>query len=211
MIHPDTRVVPISDDIGLGLVATTTIPRGTITWVRDPLDRVVSPTSYRRLIVTHPALDRSSYRRHDGDYILLWDDARFMNHSCEPNCALTDFDAEIAIQDILPGEQLTNDYAMLFLGEDEPFLCRCGFASCRAIVRAADVGRLRPVWDAEITEAIELVAQTRQPLGPHLRVDQLARKITPPPVPDEVPVGWLLDPAVGSAKVPAGRLARTAQ
>ena len=36
----------------------------------------------------------------DGISILCWDNARFVNHSCEPNCLTGGFDFEFAIRDI---------------------------------------------------------------------------------------------------------------
>jgi len=35
MIHPDTEVRFINDEIGYGVVAKKLIPKGTITWVQD--------------------------------------------------------------------------------------------------------------------------------------------------------------------------------
>lgn len=66
-------------------------------------------------------------------------DARFINHSCDPNC-----DPEIerghiyidAIKDIYPGEELTYDYNLTREGRDGPdveteYACHCGSANCR--------------------------------------------------------------------------------
>lgn len=36
MMHPDTRLVFVSEAQGLGVVATAFLPMGTILWVRDP-------------------------------------------------------------------------------------------------------------------------------------------------------------------------------
>lgn len=44
MMHPHTRVQFIGDEVGQGVVATAFIPKGTVTWVQDPLDRVFSPS-----------------------------------------------------------------------------------------------------------------------------------------------------------------------
>lgn len=65
--------------------------------------------------------------------------ARFINHSCEPNCepiAYGDHMWIVAIRDIRPGEELAYDYAIEL---DEPhtparkrrFPCRCGTRGCR--------------------------------------------------------------------------------
>lgn len=38
MIHPNTELKFISNQVGYGVVATSFIPAGTITWVLDKLD-----------------------------------------------------------------------------------------------------------------------------------------------------------------------------
>ncbi len=39
MIHPHTEIKFINKEVGYGVVATDFIPKGTITWVLDKLDR----------------------------------------------------------------------------------------------------------------------------------------------------------------------------
>jgi SET domain-containing protein len=66
-------------------------------------------------------------------------DARFINHSCDPNCeSLIDARRVFieAVRTIAPGEELTYDYQIGRDKEDPPnvdeiFACRCGAASCR--------------------------------------------------------------------------------
>jgi len=66
-------------------------------------------------------------------------DARYINHGCDPNCESTNLDRRIfieAIRTIQPGEELTYDYQIQRDADDEPdvdevFACRCGAASCR--------------------------------------------------------------------------------
>ena len=43
MIHPDTELRLVSPEVGYGVFATRFIPRGTLTWVLDPLDQHFSP------------------------------------------------------------------------------------------------------------------------------------------------------------------------
>ena len=43
MIHPSTELKYVSPEIGIGVVATEFIPKGTITWALDPLDQVFPP------------------------------------------------------------------------------------------------------------------------------------------------------------------------
>jgi hypothetical protein len=40
LIHPDSELRFINPVMGYGLFATKTIPKGTVTWVGDPLDLV---------------------------------------------------------------------------------------------------------------------------------------------------------------------------
>ena len=66
-------------------------------------------------------------------------DARFINHGCDPNCESAIEDRRIfieAIRTIAPGEELTYDYQIGRDRSDPPnvdevFACRCGAASCR--------------------------------------------------------------------------------
>jgi SET domain-containing protein len=66
-------------------------------------------------------------------------DARWINHSCDPNCEAVEEDDRIfiyAMRDIQPGEELLYDYHMEL---DEPitesakkkFACHCGASNCR--------------------------------------------------------------------------------
>jgi hypothetical protein len=75
-------------------------------------------------------------------------DARFINHSCDPNCEAVDEDGHIfveAITNIQPGTELTYDY-QFERGEDEDELdesrypCRCGTARCRGTILAPRKG-----------------------------------------------------------------------
>ena len=71
-------------------------------------------------------------------------DARFINHSCAPNCEAVDERSRIyieAIRNIVPGEELTYDYAYERDGtEDEEwekvYVCKCGAPSCRGTILA---------------------------------------------------------------------------
>jgi SET domain-containing protein len=66
-------------------------------------------------------------------------EARFINHGCDPNCESVIQERRVfieAIRDIAPGEELTYDYQIQREAHDPPnidviFACRCGAASCR--------------------------------------------------------------------------------
>ena len=66
-------------------------------------------------------------------------EARFVNHACDPNCESVIEEARVfidAIRSIAPGEELTYDYQIQREAGDPPdidaiFGCRCGLARCR--------------------------------------------------------------------------------
>lgn len=72
-------------------------------------------------------------------------DARFINHGCDPNCESTTVNKRIfveAIRTIQPGEELAYDYQIERDPEDPPdvdeiFACRCGAANCRGSMLVA--------------------------------------------------------------------------
>jgi SET domain-containing protein len=71
-------------------------------------------------------------------------EARFINHSCDPNCQALIEDDRIfiyALKDISPGEELCYDYAYERVeGMDEEseelYVCRCGAKDCRGTILA---------------------------------------------------------------------------
>ena len=71
-------------------------------------------------------------------------DARFINHSCDPNCQADETDGRVfieALRDLAPGEELFYDYGLVI---DEPYtknlkrqyVCRCGADGCRGTLLA---------------------------------------------------------------------------
>ena len=125
-----------------GVFAARHIPRGT---------RVIEYLGER---VSHTEADRRYDRKeaHDNHTFLFivdahtvidagvdGNEARFMNHSCEPNCESLIENQRVyidALRTIEPGEELTYDYQIQREADDPPdidatFACRCGFARCR--------------------------------------------------------------------------------
>ena len=98
----------------------------------------------------------------DGRRVLAWDFCRFMNHSCVPTCLSADLDFEVAVTDIQPGEQLTNDYATLNI--ERPFECQCGHRTCRGIVAPDDFDDRSDEWDRQIRSALGVATVVPQPL-----------------------------------------------
>ncbi len=163
LIHPHSELRFISPEIGFGVVATRFIPKGTITWVLDPLDQVVSPARATELSprLQHH-LDVYSYQNGRGERILCWDHARFVNHSCHPTSLAPGFDLEMAVRDIHPGEQITDDYGSLNI--KSAFQCACGVAQCRGTVGPGDFERHFEQWDALVAAAFPVIGSVDQPL-----------------------------------------------
>ncbi|WP_373075322.1 SET domain-containing protein [Zeaxanthinibacter enoshimensis] len=171
MIHPNTRLEFISEKVGHGVVATKFIPAGTITWVLDDLDREFTPKQYQKMNSPYKEiLDFYTYRNNKGNYILCWDNGRFVNHSFNSNCLTTAYDFEVAIRDIHPGEQLTDDYGYLniqapFRGIDE--------GTRRKTVYPDDLPRYYKSWDKKIGAVFYRIPDLDQPLKPLLKTKVL--------------------------------------
>ncbi|MAO18853.1 SET domain-containing protein [Muricauda ruestringensis] len=162
MIHPDTELRFISNEIGYGVVATKFIPAGTVTWVLDQLDREFTPLELQQMApIYQNILDTYTFRNNKGNYILCWDNGRYVNHSFNSNCLTTAYDFEIAIRDIHPGEQLTDDYGYLniplpFRAADE--------GTRRKIVYPDDLLKYYKVWDNKIKKVFGNITKQQQPL-----------------------------------------------
>ncbi len=149
--------------MGYGLFATRTIPKGTVTWVSDPLDQIISDDRFHAM----PPLLRGqvfkySYLNGRSERVLCWDHGRFVNHSCAASCLSPGFDFEIATRDILPGDEITDDYGTL--NPEEPFPCFCGSPRCRGSVLPDDPLRLAEEWDALTASGFPRIAKVEQPL-----------------------------------------------
>src|SRR5947209_4593130 len=122
MIHRNTELRFISAEKGYAVVATQFIPKRSITWALDNLDRTFSPDEIKKMDATYQSiLEKYCYRDANGDWILCWDISRFVNHSFNSNCITTPYNFELAVRDIQPGEELTDDYG--YLNVEEPFDC----------------------------------------------------------------------------------------
>jgi hypothetical protein len=127
---------------GLGVFAAKRITKGT---------RIIEYVGER---VSHDEADRRYEEKDANDshtFLFIVDsktvidagmdgnDARFFNHSCDPNCESTVEKRRVyieAIRDIESGAELTYDYQIQREDDDpdnidEVFACRCGFPKCR--------------------------------------------------------------------------------
>lgn len=188
MLHPDTQSHTFDPSIGQGVRATKKIPRGTVVWVRDALDIVIRRPQ-RRLLPAEmrPVLDRLGYQDHEGNWTLCWDNAKYVNHSCDPTMRGVGPDAMIAVRDILQGQELTCDYAECNL--EQELACRCGSHQCRKQITGDDLVHLHRVWQVAVQRAVLYAPKVPQPLVP-AAIDpiRLARILA-----GDLPVPSLLD------------------
>lgn len=125
---------------GRGVVATKDIPAGTriIEYVGERITKAESDRrDEARAARAAKGGDGCVYifeinKRHDIDGDVPWNTARFINHSCEPNCESENVRGHIwitASRDIAKGEELTYDYGFdVENWQDHP--CRCGAKRC---------------------------------------------------------------------------------
>ena len=142
--HP--FVVKKSKIAGKGAFATRRIRKGT---------RIIEYVGER---ITHTEADRryddAAMQQHhtflfsiDGTHVIDaavgGNEARFINHACDPNCEAIDEDGHIfieAIKNIQPGSELTYDY-QFERGDDGEldeahYPCYCGAPTCRGTILA---------------------------------------------------------------------------
>ncbi|HET9390217.1 MAG TPA: SET domain-containing protein-lysine N-methyltransferase [Steroidobacteraceae bacterium] len=127
---------------GLGAFAVRRIEKGT---------RIIEYVGER---VSHEEADRRyEYKDANDSHTFLFivdeatvidagvhgNEARFLNHSCEPNCESVIEGGRVFIEALVPiasGTELTYDYQIQREDDDpddvdEVFACRCGFPACR--------------------------------------------------------------------------------
>ena len=167
MIHPDTELRFINDSIGYGVFATKNIPKGTIVYVKDSLEQVITPTDY---LMHHremqDIIDKYSYIDEYGNRIVSWDFAKYVNHCCNCNTISTGYGFEIAIRDILAGEQITDEYGIFNL--DKEMILVCGENQCRKRITPHDFEIYYKQWDLKIINSISHLFEVAQPLMPFI-------------------------------------------
>lgn len=162
MIHPKTELKFISNEIGYGVVATEFIPAGTITWALDDLDREFTPAKLKKMNPLYQnILETYCYRNNKGNFVLCWDYGRYVNHSFKSNCLSTAYDFEIAIRDIQPGEELTDDYG--YLNVTEPFT-GIDEGTRRKTVYPDDLLNHHQAWDKVLIKNFPKILKVEQPL-----------------------------------------------
>uniref|UniRef100_A0AAY4DKZ7 Histone-lysine N-methyltransferase ASH1L-like n=1 Tax=Denticeps clupeoides TaxID=299321 RepID=A0AAY4DKZ7_9TELE len=115
-------------------------------FIIEYLGEVVSEHEFRNRMM-------QQYFAHSGHYCLNLDsgmvidsyrmgnEARFINHSCEPNCEMQKWSVNgvyriglFALKDMNSGTELTYDYNFHSFNTEEQQVCKCGSESCRGII-----------------------------------------------------------------------------
>jgi hypothetical protein len=174
MIHPDTALAYINDSIGYGVVATKFIPQGTIIWILDELDQKFDPAYVEALDpIMQKTIIKYCYRDYQGAYILCWDIARYVNHSFNSSMIGTAYNFELAVRDIYPGEELTDDYGYFNL--EEPFHCAPEPGCSRTQVMPDDILYYYAEWDYKAAKALRHMPSVDQPLRQFMAPDLRAK------------------------------------
>uniref|UniRef100_A0A672FK53 Ash1 (absent, small, or homeotic)-like (Drosophila) n=1 Tax=Salarias fasciatus TaxID=181472 RepID=A0A672FK53_SALFA len=129
---------------GWGIRTKETLRSGQ--FIIEYLGEVVSEQEFRSRMM-------EQYFSHSGHYCLNLDsgmvidsyrmgnEARFINHSCDPNCEMQKWSVNgvyriglFALKDITSGTELTYDYNFHSFNTEEQQVCKCGSESCRGII-----------------------------------------------------------------------------
>lgn len=102
--------------------------------------------------------------------------ARFVNHSCEPNCEMRKWIVDkkprmalFALRPIMTGEELTYDYNFEPTGEPQP--CHCGAGNCRGVIgprttKVQDKQRVKEQQLKTKEKAKKIIAEKKQQSAP---------------------------------------------
>jgi hypothetical protein len=134
---------------GRGMFASQVIPKGTriIEYVGE---RITKAEGWRRELARQERARRGGdgciyifelNTKVDIDGSVLWNTARYINHSCEPNCESQVVRGRVwivSLREIQPGEELTYDYYYDYDHYHE-HPCRCGAKTCAGYIVKAPV------------------------------------------------------------------------
>lgn len=130
---------------GMGAFALGAIPKGTriVEYTGERISPEVADERYDDDAMEHSHTFLFTVNRsiiidaaHDGN------EARFINHSCNPNCEAVVEKKRVfieTIRDIAPGEEIMYDYHLERPGRfqeewKQRYACHCGAANCRGIL-----------------------------------------------------------------------------
>lgn len=170
MIHPNTELKLINEQVGYGVFATLDIAEGTIVYVKDSLELIISPTDYlMNSEEMKEVIEKYSYIDEKGNRIISWDFAKYVNHCCNCNTISTGYGFELAIRDIKKGEQITDEYGIFNLENSMTLIC--GEQNCRKEIKPSDFETYYQKWDEKIKKSIVNLFNVEQPLMPFIDKD----------------------------------------
>lgn len=133
---------------GQGLFAISDIAEGTLI-LEYQGEKISKTESARRKAARNNYIFHLDYQ-FDLDGAALENTARYLNHSCAPNCVVQKRDGRLfihAARDIRAQEELTFDYGY-DLSEYERFPCNCGARVCCGYILGREFwGELPQKWD----------------------------------------------------------------
>ena len=174
MIHPYTYIKYINDAVGHGIFAAKAIPKGTIVYVKDPLDIELKVDDYAaHRPEMQDLIEKYSFIDQHGVRILCWDLAKYVNHCCHCNTLSSGFGFDIAIKDINEGEEITCDYGPLNVEFDMKLVCQQ--STCRNILKPSDIDTYFDQWDEKLKPALNLFTSVEQPLVQYMNQDELKK------------------------------------
>ncbi|KAM4690045.1 histone-lysine N-methyltransferase ASH1L [Rhinophrynus dorsalis] len=131
---------------GKGWGIRTKEPLKAAQFIIEYLGEVVSEQEFRNRMI-------EQYHNHSDHYCLSLDsgmvidsyrmgnEARFINHSCDPNCEMQKWSVNgvyriglYALKDMPAGTELTYDYNFHSFNTEKQQLCKCGVEKCRGII-----------------------------------------------------------------------------
>ena len=121
---------------GMGIFAVAAIPAGTTVagFGGSVIDRAGLDAEDDEIRIHALQIDDDLFIASE----LPFDDADYVNHSCDPNCGIVGSILLVAMRDVAEGEELCFDYAMTDTDDYDEFGCSCGTALCRGTVTGAD-------------------------------------------------------------------------
>jgi len=123
-----------TNDYGKCLRAGKSLPAGVIIakwegYIVDSYDDVPANMKLKALLID------------DVRFLVPTNDCMYANHSCDPNCEITDNLEIMTVKPVKAFEELCFDYALCENGDDpmewQPewsFTCHCGSSKCRGII-----------------------------------------------------------------------------
>ena len=136
---------------GTGVFATETIPKNTevIEYIGEKISKGIGDKRSEKQI--KKSLKSSEIgsvyifelnKKHDIDGNKSYNKARFINHSCNPNCEVDIIKNRIwisSIKKIKKGEELSYDYGYEFDKDDyTDHVCKCGSKNCIGFIISSD-------------------------------------------------------------------------